>query len=179
MDREGGPQNGGSQKRPRSKKSQQTQKQNHVLSDSDGDSTSPSRSTPTKGKAKAKRRTRSPSPSMIEDIIDGFSITSFRTLDDLEVTIFICQSVTIFSPLLPVATAFWTQSPPSHKMSINCPMKLTAKRAIFPCNCTTEMLQGPLILCFLYFLCDPLHFMHSNLGQHVFPGYMSKISPLS
>ncbi len=156
MDREGGPQNGGSQKRPRSKKSQQTQKQNHVLSDSDGDSTSPSRSTPTKGKAKAKRRTRSPSPSMLEDIIDGFSITSFRTLDDLEVTIFICQSVVIFIPLLPVATISG-QSPPSHKISINCPMDFTAKRALFPCKYSTKMLHRLLILFLWHFCCDPLY----------------------
>ena len=102
MDREGGQ---GSQKRPRSKKTQPSQKPNHVLSSDEGDSTSPSRSTPPKTKSKTKKRPRSSSPSMLEDIIDGFAIQSFRTQDDLEVTIFICQSVAIFK-LLPVATSF-------------------------------------------------------------------------
>ena len=102
MDREGGQ---GWQKRPRSKKTQPSQKPNHVLSSDEGDSMSPSRSTPPKTKSKTKKRPRSSSPSMLEDIIDGFAIQSFRTQDDLEVTIFICQSVAIFR-LLPVATSF-------------------------------------------------------------------------
>lgn len=95
MDREGGQ---GSQKRPRSKKTQPSQKANHVLSSDEGDSTSPSRCTPPKNKTKMKKRPRSNSPSMLEDIIDGFAIQSFRTQDDLEVTIFLCQSVAIFRP---------------------------------------------------------------------------------
>ncbi len=92
MDREGGP---GSQKRPRSKKAQPS---NHVLSSDE--ETSPTRGYTSKSKMKMKKPPRSNSPSMIEDIIDGFAIQSFRTQDDLEVTIFLFNLDAIFQPVV-------------------------------------------------------------------------------
>ena len=68
------------------------EKQNHVLEaescDEDGESSTSPASTPTpktKNKAPRKRR-RSSSASMEEDIIDGFAICSFKSLEDLEVS---------------------------------------------------------------------------------------------
>ena len=63
------------------------EKQNHVLEGSgdEEDEASPPRPAPTKGKGKARRQRRSSSASMEDDIIDGFSIRGFITLEDLEV----------------------------------------------------------------------------------------------
>lgn len=79
MDREGGQ----GQKRPRCKKTQPSSKPSHVSDE--GDCSSPSPASQSKKRSKGPR---DPSPSMLEDIIDGFAIQSFRTQDDLEVTIF-------------------------------------------------------------------------------------------
>ncbi len=64
-------------------------KYNHVLDGSGGEEgvedPSTSRATPPKSKSKSKKRHRSSSASMEEEIIDGFAIASFKTLEDLEV----------------------------------------------------------------------------------------------
>ena len=65
-------------------------KHNHVLDGSGGEEEgtedhSPSRATTPKSKTKSKKRRRSSSASMEEEIIDGFAIASFKTLEDLEV----------------------------------------------------------------------------------------------
>lgn len=66
------------------------EKQNHVLESADEEDGSPTPPRPSshKGKTKGIRRRResSSSDSMEEDIIDGFSIRGFKTLDDLEVS---------------------------------------------------------------------------------------------
>jgi hypothetical protein len=46
-----------------------------------------------KGRCKPPRRRRNSSNSFEEDIIDGFAIVSFRTLEDLEVSVATCESV--------------------------------------------------------------------------------------
>ena len=67
---------------------QQKQQQNHVA-DGSGDEEEDSPPRPARGKSKSKPSKRRPSSSgQEEDIIDGFSITSFKSLEDLEVSDF-------------------------------------------------------------------------------------------
>ena len=72
--------------RRRERAHQMHDKQNEVEESADECGESPPRTSKDKGRGKHRRRRNSSSNSFEEDIIDGFAIVSFRTIEELEVS---------------------------------------------------------------------------------------------